>query len=123
MEKKKAGRPRIVLNEDQLKHLRHMAACDCSKAEMASELGLNVDTLTDNYSEEIEKGRLSGKKSIRVMQMKVALGGNVAMLIWLGKNKLGQTDKMEQKIDVTHEDEIKRLSEMLLKAAKNPTDV
>jgi hypothetical protein len=33
--------------------------------------------------------------NIRRMQLKSANGGNVAMLIWLGKQYLGQKDKQE----------------------------
>ena len=34
-------------------------------------------------------------------QYDVAMSGNVSMLIWLGKNELGQVDKVESKIDAT----------------------
>jgi hypothetical protein len=88
---------------------------------MASVIGCSPDTLGDNYSSEMDKGRNEGTKSLRMMQMKVAMDGNVAMLIWLGKNRLEQSDKVEQKVDLSHEQEIKKLSELLLAAAKNPT--
>lgn len=34
-----------------------------------------------------------GKISLRRAQMKAALNGNASLLIWLGRNCLGQTDK------------------------------
>ena len=37
-----------------------------------------------------------GKISLRRAQFEKALGGNVAMQIWLGKQHLDQKDKIEQ---------------------------
>jgi hypothetical protein len=38
-------------------------------------------------------------------QYDVAMAGNVSMLIWLGKNILGQSDKVETKtVEVSKED-------------------
>jgi hypothetical protein len=36
-----------------------------------------------------------GKISLRRKQYSIAQEGNVTMLIWLGKNWLGQTDKLD----------------------------
>ena len=58
-------------------------------------VGCSIDTLADRFSKVIEKGRENGKTRIREKQIQMALGGNVAMLIWVGKNMLGQTDKQE----------------------------
>jgi hypothetical protein len=41
---------------------------------------------------ELLKGRESLKQSLRRAQIKLALSGNAVMLIWLGKNLLGQSD-------------------------------
>jgi hypothetical protein len=54
-----------------------------------------VDTLTDRFSDVITKGRENGKTRLRKKQIEVALAGNVSMLIFLGKNMLGQSDKQE----------------------------
>ena len=43
----------------------------------------------------ITKGKDKGKMRLRQMQWKAAEGGNVSMLIWLGKQVLGQSDKQE----------------------------
>ena len=42
-----------------------------------------------------------GKISLRRKQMDVALSGNVSMLIWLGKQYLGQKDKTETDTKIT----------------------
>ena len=44
----------------------------------------------------IEEGRSQGKKSLRQAQMEKALAGDVRMLIFLGKQYLGQTDSGDQ---------------------------
>jgi hypothetical protein len=38
------------------------------------------------------KGRDDLKQSLRRSQIRLALSGNAVMLIWLGKNILGQSD-------------------------------
>jgi hypothetical protein len=42
------------------------------------------------------KGKANLKQRLKNKQIQVALGGNVVMLIWLGKQYLGQTDKIEE---------------------------
>lgn len=46
----------------------------------------------------MSKKRAGGKASLRRMQWKSAEDGNTTMLIWLGKNILGQTDKVQNEI-------------------------
>lgn len=48
-----------------------------------------------------EKGFGRLKISLRRQQIEIAKGGSVAMLIWLGKQMLGQSDKQEVKADST----------------------
>lgn len=60
--------------------------------EVADYLGIKEDTLRYNFAEYILKGKTNLKRTLRMTQLKVALAGNVTMLIWLGKNVLGQTD-------------------------------
>lgn len=40
-------------------------------------------------------GKETGKASLRGKQFAVAMTGNPTMLIWLGKNMLGQKDQVE----------------------------
>ncbi len=39
--------------------------------------------------------------SLKRKQWEMAMGGNITMLIWLGKQNLGQTDKVEQRTNLT----------------------
>lgn len=57
------------------------------------------ETFNLNFEDSYKKFSNNGKMSVRRMQMKLALDGNVTMLIWLGKQVLGQADKREQKIE------------------------
>ena len=87
---KRVGRPRIEIDEEQLETL---AAIECSLEEMALVLGCSVSTLQRNFDQVIEKGRAQGRASLRRRQFELAMNGNVTMLIWLGKVRLGQREK------------------------------
>ena len=47
----------------------------------------------------LEKGRDEGKASLRRLQWKQAQEGDRTMLVWLGKQLLGQRDKHDQTVD------------------------
>lgn len=91
-EKKKVGRPKIEINEDQLEKL---ASILCTMEEMASFFECSVDTLERNFADTIKKGKDKGRMSLRRLQFEKAQSGNTTMLIWLGKQMLGQKDKIE----------------------------
>ena len=95
-EKKKVGRPRIKIDE---KILENLAGILCTNEEIASFFNCSSDALTRNFAESIKKGRDKGKISIRRLQYEKAQTGNTTMLIWLGKQLLGQKDKIETSED------------------------
>ena len=72
-----------------------LAGLWCSNTEIAAFFGCSESLLRKSYSEFLTKGRDKGKIRLRQWQLKAAERGNVAMLIWLGKQILGQTDKQE----------------------------
>lgn len=57
-------------------------------------------TFTEYKDKKVEPIRIS----IRQKQIKMALGGNAALLIWLGKQMLGQRDRDEKPKLETHVD-------------------
>ena len=59
---------------------------------MAEWFRVNRETLKYNFSDYIEKGRAQLKYRLRRAQIHTALNGNPTMLVWLGKNILGQSD-------------------------------
>lgn len=69
-----------------------LAQLGCKDVEVAEWFGINAETLRYNFKAELTKGRESLKQSLRKAQIQCALGGNATMLIWLGKNLLGQSD-------------------------------
>ncbi len=90
MSKRKVGRPKLAIDEEQLEKL---ASIDCSYEEMASILKCNPSTLTRNFAQVIEKSRALGRASLKRKQFELAMSGNVTMLIWLGKVRLGQKER------------------------------
>lgn len=95
------GRPKKILTENALKLVENMARIMCTEEEIAQCLGASIDTLLNADNKElfrtaIEKGKAQGKQSLRREQWKLAQKGNASMLIWLGKQWLGQTEKVEQ---------------------------
>ena len=98
----KGGRPKIKID---FKKVQLLAGMFCTGEEIASVLDVDYDTLNSRilekfgvpFSEYIKKYNENGKASLRRMQYKVASEGNSTMLIWLGKQFLGQTDKQDLK--------------------------
>jgi hypothetical protein len=74
--------------------MERLAAICCTMTEIAAVTGLSVDTLERRYAEPIKRGREVGKATLRREQYRLAMAGNPTMLIWLGKQLLGQTDKV-----------------------------
>ena len=74
------------------KEVEKLAAIGMKNSEISEYLEIDDSTLAYNFKQELKKGRHSLKSSLRQTQIKVALDGNVTMLIFLGKNLLGQSD-------------------------------
>lgn len=112
------GKRKLELDERQIEAL---AALHCQIIEIAAVMGCSVDTLERRYMPVIQRGREHGKMTLRRKQVEVALSGNVTMLIWLGKQMLGQTDRTESMV-TTVEKPVKPVSTdqvlELIKAAK-----
>ncbi len=97
-EKNKGSRPRIEIDMDQL---TQMVRIQCTAQECASVLGVSEDTIDRRLKEKNEVGFAEfykkhaneGKASLRRLQWKAAEAGSIPMLIWLGKQTLGQRDK------------------------------
>lgn len=88
------GRPKIEIDFELVEKLAHI---HCTQEEIAEVLGVSTKTLQRNkeFCRIYKKGISSGKMSLRRQQWKAADRGNTAMLIWLGKQYLGQKDDAE----------------------------
>lgn len=89
---KKTGRPLKEIPADEVLKL---AGFGCTNTEIADFFGVNEGCIRKRFSETLSKGRSMLKMRLRKKQIEVALKGNAVMLIFLGKNLLGQSDKQE----------------------------
>ena len=109
------ARPRIEIDAENFKKL---CALQCTLTEIASFFDCSEDTierwckreLKMNFAEAFKKHSASGKISLRRWQFKMA-EHNCSMAIFLGKNLLGQSDKIEQTI--TEVEDLSALADML----------
>lgn len=83
------GRDKKIIDPEEVEKL---AGIGCKDSEIADWFGIKQDTLRYNFADQLTKGREHLKQSLRRAQLSLALGGNAVMLIWLGKNILGQSD-------------------------------
>jgi hypothetical protein len=74
------------------KDVERLAQMGCKDSENAEWFGVDENTLRYNFSVELLKGKLQLSQSLRQAQIRLAMSGNATMLIWLGKNILGQSD-------------------------------
>lgn len=92
------ARPR---KEIDFQDLDKLMAIQCTAEECAQFFEVSVDTIERRIREEFDMNfaeyfsikRGHGKIALRRKQYQVALSGNTTLLIWLGKQYLGQSDK------------------------------
>ena len=105
-EKDKGGRPRIEISDEMLGKVQGISTMQCPDEEIAAFLGMSYSTFKRRKAEDlrltqaIETGRDQGRQMLRAAQWTKAIGdgdtvGNITMLIWLGKQYLGQSDKAD----------------------------
>ena len=92
MEKRKRGRPKLDIDPDKVEML---ASFGCSTVEIAKLHNCDEHTIRKRFKEELERGRESMKIKLRQLQWKQAENGNTSLLIFLGKQYLGQSDRNE----------------------------
>lgn len=97
---KKMGRPKKEINWEEFDKLCNM---QCTLVEIAGWFDVSEDTIERRvkekynvtFAEHYKTKSAGGKISLRRKQFEVAHKGNVTLLIWLGKQYLGQKDKQE----------------------------
>lgn len=103
LEKKKrpampgAGRPEIEID---MKVVDDLLISGCNGCQVAAYLGVHEDTLYNqikrnygiNFSDYTAKKRSKGDAMIHAAQFRKALKQDNTMMVWLGKNRLGQRD-------------------------------
>jgi DNA-directed RNA polymerase specialized sigma subunit len=109
-EKKVSGRPKKEISQKQFEE---MCKVQCTENEICAILGIGIDkllswcleTYDDTFSNVYKKFSENGKMSLRRAQMRLAQT-NASMAIWLGKNMLGQTDKVDVALKEEDDDPI-----------------
>ena len=100
----KGGRPRVDLDMETLTSLVRI---QCTAEECAGVLNVSVDTIDRRlkevhgigFADFIKRHSGEGKASLRRAQFKAATEDRQpTMLVWMGKQMLGQTDKQETKL-------------------------
>jgi hypothetical protein len=105
----KVGRPRIEISDEDFAKIVSLAEINATQDEICAIWRISEDTLDRrlkergylNFADFYREHGAKGKISLRRLQFKAAEEGNVPMLIWLGKNLLGQSDK--QTVTSTHQ--------------------
>jgi len=109
-EPRDVGRPEGSTVEIDLVELEKLCALQCTQADIAGWFNLSLSTIEKRaassdlhdfdgvkltFREIMERGYSKGRVSLRRRQMEAADAGNATMLIWLGKQVLGQKDRLE----------------------------
>jgi len=97
------ARPRKVMTDADWDKLINMIRIQCTQDEICGIFGMDHKTLDriikergeGGFSHLFKKHSDEGRASLRRAQWKAAQDGNPTMLVWLGKQMLGQTDKMQ----------------------------
>lgn len=98
------GRPKIEINDKLFDILIQLPLI---KEDIAKCLGCGIDTLQTycqkrfgtTFSVLSEQNRQTFRKNIIGKQYEMAMKGDRCMLIWLGKQYCGQSEKIEQKVE------------------------
>jgi len=112
----KGGRPRKEIDQHQFERFCEIQG---TLEEIAHVLGVSEDTIERwckrtyelGFADTYKKFSAFGKMSLRRYQFEAARKGNPTLLIWLGKQYLGQTDKPadEEPIDEMDRNELAKV--------------
>ena len=98
-----AGRPRKEIDQ---KIFENLCGIFCTQEEIAGVFNCSPDTIDrwckrtykEKFAEVFKKYSAAGKTSLRRWQFQAAERGNTSMLIFLGKNYLGQADVVRNEV-------------------------
>ena len=100
--KSKAGRKKISIDWEKVDNYLMSGS---NGVQVAAMLGISFDTLSRrtkdeknaDFAEYLQQKRQEGNDVLFGLQYELAKSGDRGMLIWLGKNRLDQSDKKEIK--------------------------
>lgn len=101
-----------------------LAGIGATVEEIADFFMCDRNTIYNRFSAQLDKGRADLKLSLRQMQLKAARNGNVVMMIWLGKQMLGQIDRAQLDVHKIPDDIFLEEAQRRLKSGpEEPRDV
>ena len=122
-QKHPGGRPRL---EFDLRQVEELGKIQSTLPELAAVVGCGLSTVKDRlendpeFSAAYKSGLEAGKSSLRRLQWKAALGGNITMQIWLGKQYLGQRDQQRTELAGDAEEPV-RIVRVITSGAREQT--
>jgi hypothetical protein len=75
--------------------VQEMARAGVPDTDIATLIGVDVKRMRQDADHALKVGRTQHKLLLRIQQMAGALAGDRTLLVWLGKQSLGQMDKMQ----------------------------
>lgn len=130
------ARPRKTWDEKDVRTFKSLCQIMCTKREICSVMGLDAKTLDrlidETFGADVphEGERLtfadaftafsaSGRVSLRRKQYEMAMDGDRSMLVWLGKNYLGQSEPRQRAEEKKDEDKPKTEKASVLELAQS----
>src|SRR5271163_3625728 len=119
VKKHPGGRPKVRMGLEEVENLSRL---NCTMEELAAYFRVDVRTVQlraqrePKFREAIERGQAMGRLSVRRQQIRLMEQGNATMAIFLGKQLLGQRDRLEA--EVTMKDGDLTLEQLLATGAQ-----
>jgi hypothetical protein len=95
-----AGRPKKTFTEKDIEQIKVLARCHCPDTEIAAFMGVAERTIQRHFGALLKEEREAGRANLRSWQFAAAQRGNITMMIWLGKQLLGQRDKSDVRAEM-----------------------
>ena len=110
------GRPRTEISKVDFEKL---CGIQCTQEEIAGWFRCSPDTIdrwcqreyNQSFAEIYKQKKSVGRISLRRRQFQTAEKGNASMLIWLGKQYLGQTERAEVTVAQSMDESIKKMED------------
>ena len=100
------ARPKVNIDWERVNELLE---ADCEGTEIAAYLGIVPNTLYRrceedhkiSFSKYLQEKKAKGNSLLKEKQFNTAMSGDRTMLIWLGKQRLGQSEKSQQTLEIS----------------------
>ena len=85
----------ITKDPKEAARVLNLAKIGMTLRDIADVMRIPMHKLREFYQDEVDQGRAAMRQNLRMAQFKKAAEGDTRMLIWLGKQYLGQSEKLE----------------------------